>query len=37
MNARDHDRHNQAVAAVDPLESDIGRLRAGKLEKKRAR
>jgi transcriptional regulator with XRE-family HTH domain len=28
---------DQAVAAVDPLESDIGRLRAGKLEKKRAR
>ena len=25
------------VAAVDPLESDIGRLRAGNLAKKRAR
>jgi len=26
-----------AVAAIDPLESDIGRLRAGNLTKKRAR
>lgn len=28
---------DQAVGAVDPLESDIGRLRAGNLRKKRAR
>lgn len=28
---------DQAVSAVDPLESDIGRLRAGNLAKKRAR
>lgn len=28
---------DQAVAAVDPLASDIGRLRAGHLTKKRAR
>lgn len=27
----------QAVGAVDPLESDIGRLRVGNLAKKRAR
>jgi len=28
---------DQAVAAIDPLESDIGRLRAGNLTKRRAR
>lgn len=28
---------DQAVAAIDPLSSDIGRLRAGNLTKKRAR
>lgn len=28
---------DQAVDAIDPLESDIGRLRAGNLSKKRAR
>lgn len=28
---------DQAVHAIDPLESDIGRLRAGSLAKKRAR
>jgi transcriptional regulator with XRE-family HTH domain len=28
---------DQAVHAIDPLESDIGRLRAGNLRKKRAR
>lgn len=28
---------DQAVGAIDPLESDIGRLRAGRLTKKRAR
>lgn len=28
---------DQAVGAVDPLRSDIGRLRAGNLAKKRAR
>ncbi|MDO5093388.1 MAG: helix-turn-helix domain-containing protein [Propionibacteriaceae bacterium] len=28
---------DQAVAAIDPLASDIGRLRAGNLTKKRAR
>lgn len=28
---------DQAVAAIDPLESDIGRLRAENLTKKRAR
>lgn len=28
---------DQAVDAIDPLESDIGRLRAGNLAKKRAR
>lgn len=28
---------DQAVSAVDPLASDIGRLRAGNLAKKRAR
>ena len=28
---------DQAVNAIDPLGSDIGRLRAGNLEKKRAR
>lgn len=28
---------DQAVDAIDPLESDIGRLRAGNIAKKRAR
>lgn len=28
---------DQAVEAIDPLRSDLGRLRAGKLGKKRAR
>lgn len=28
---------NQAVESIDPLNSDIGRLRAGNLAKKRAR
>jgi transcriptional regulator with XRE-family HTH domain len=28
---------DQAVHAIDPLESDLGRLRAGNLAKKRAR
>lgn len=28
---------DQAVKAIDPLESDIGRLRAGNLTKRRAR
>ncbi|WP_312980065.1 helix-turn-helix domain-containing protein [Corynebacterium sp.] len=28
---------DQTIDAVDPLNSDIGRLRAGKLERKRAR
>ncbi|WP_029068587.1 helix-turn-helix domain-containing protein [Jonesia quinghaiensis] len=28
---------DQAVNSIDPLESDIGRLRAGNLDKKRAR
>ncbi|WP_454117648.1 helix-turn-helix domain-containing protein [Microbacterium lacticum] len=28
---------DQAVSSIDPLESDIGRLRAGNLTKKRAR
>jgi len=28
---------DQAVEAIDPLNSDVGRLRAGKLTKKRAR
>ncbi|MGL5828111.1 MAG: helix-turn-helix domain-containing protein [Angustibacter sp.] len=28
---------DQAVAAIDPLSSDIGRLRAGHLKKRRAR
>ena len=28
---------DQAVGAIDPLASDIGRLRAGRLTKKRAR
>lgn len=28
---------DQAIAAIDPLESDIGRLRAGNLAKRRAR
>lgn len=28
---------DQAVKAIDPLDSDIGRLRAGSLTKKRAR